>query len=133
MNEVILCFRNDFGRDVAWVGGADNLNDAHPISECSNKGICDRATGECVCFSNYDGSACERTVCPNDCNLAGFCFTEKQLAIEAGRVYSTPWDAEKELGCVCDLGRRGPDCSLCKSPLGVVDHIFISTTTLIRR
>lgn len=43
------------------------------------------------------------------------CFTQKQLALEAGRVYSTPWDAEKQLGCVCDLGRRGPDCSLCKS------------------
>lgn len=101
-------------RDVAWVGGASNLDDAHPIKECSNKGVCDRTTGECVCFSNYDGIACERTVCPNDCNLAGVCFTQKQLAIEAGRVYSTPWDAEKQLGCVCDLGRRGPDCSLCK-------------------
>jgi hypothetical protein len=43
------------------------------------------------------------------------CFTQKQLASEAGRVYNTPWDAEKQVGCVCDLGRRGPDCSLCKS------------------
>jgi hypothetical protein len=46
--------------------------------------------------------------------LAGVCFSQAQLATDAGRVYSTPWDAEKELGCVCDLGRRGPDCSLCK-------------------
>ena len=102
-------------RDVAWVGDTANQDSAHSISECSNKGTCDRKTGECVCFSNYAGVACERTVCPNDCNLAGVCFTQKQLAVEAGRIYSTPWDAEKQLGCICDLGRRGPDCSLCKS------------------
>jgi hypothetical protein len=41
-------------------------------------------------------------------------FSQFQLASDAGRVYSTPWDAEKQLGCVCDLGQRGPDCSLCK-------------------
>jgi len=33
-------------------------------------------------------------------------------------VYSTPWDAEKQLGCVCDLGQRGPDCSLFECPSG---------------
>ncbi len=82
--------------------------------ECSNKGICDRKSGECQCFPNYEGIACERTVCPNRCSDAGVCFTQKQLATEADRVYSTPWDAEKQVGCVCDLGRRGPDCSLCK-------------------
>jgi hypothetical protein len=102
-------------RDKAWVGTVSDANDAHPVVECSNKGICDRKTGDCVCFANYDGIACERTVCPNNCNEAGVCFTQKQMAVEAGRVYSTPWDAEKQLGCICDLGRRGPDCSLCKS------------------
>ena len=101
-------------RDSAWVGDTVYQDGAHSISECSNKGLCDRKTGECVCFGNYAGVACERTVCPNDCNLAGVCFTQKQLAAEAGRIYSTPWDAEKQLGCICDLGRRGPDCSLCK-------------------
>jgi hypothetical protein len=99
---------------VSWVGVVANKNDAHSREECSNKGVCDRTSGECVCFANYDGIACERTVCPNNCNLAGVCFSQAQLATDAGRVYSTPWDAEKELGCVCDLGRRGPDCSLCK-------------------
>lgn len=92
-----------------------DANDAHPVVECSNKGRCDRATGECVCYPNYEGIACERTICPNRCSDAGVCFTQKQLAAEADRVYSTPWDATKQVGCVCDLGRRGPDCSLCKS------------------
>ena len=118
--------RNDphvlfFSRDVAWVSTIDTVvgaNNAHPIAECSNQGICDRTTGMCTCFTNYDGIACERTVCPNNCNMAGVCYTEKQLAIEASRVYSTPWDAQKQMGCVCDLGRRGPDCSLFECPSG---------------
>lgn len=100
-------------RDIAWVGTVVNANNVHPLAECSNQGICDRTTGACTCFANYDGIACERTVCPNNCNSAGVCYSQRQLAVEAGRVYDTPWDADKQMGCVCDLGRRGPDCSLC--------------------
>lgn len=109
-----LVLFNHLYRSQAWIGEVQNANDAHPVVECSNKGICDRKTGECQCFSNYDGIACERSICPNRCSDAGVCFTQKQLADEAGRTYSTPWDSEKQVGCVCDLGRRGPDCSLCK-------------------
>jgi len=100
---------------VSTVAGA---NDAHPSVECSGKGVCDRKTGECACFGNYEGIACERTVCPNNCNDAGVCFTEKQLAAEASLTYSTPWDAEMHVGCICDIGRRGPDCSLIECPSG---------------
>merc|ERR1711924_280652 len=82
------------------------------MGECSNKGTCDGKSGECDCFDNYDGIACERTICPNDCNGRGICYTQKQLAAEAGKTYTTPWDAMKHVGCVCDLGFRGPDCSL---------------------
>ncbi len=102
----------------AWIGDVINANDAHPVVECSNKGLCDRKTGECQCFANYEGIACERTVCPNKCSDAGVCFTEQQLADEAGRDYDTPWDHDKHVGCVCDLGRRGPDCSLIECPSG---------------
>ncbi|CAN0435749.1 unnamed protein product [Ectocarpus fasciculatus] len=103
---------------TAWVGDVVGANDAHPVVECSNKGTCDRSTGECICFENYEGIACERTVCPNACSEAGVCFTEQQLAAEADKVYETPWDATKHVGCVCDLGRRGPDCSLVECPSG---------------
>jgi len=115
------CSQRTCPMDMAWVSTIDTVvgaNDAHPMAECSNQGICDRTTGMCTCFTNYDGIACERTVCPNNCNMAGVCYTEKQLAIEASRVYSTPWDADKQMGCVCDLGRRGPDCSLFECPSG---------------
>ena len=86
--------------------------------ECSNKGICDRKSGECACFANYEGIACERTVCPNKCSDAGVCFTQERLADEASSLYTTPWDADKHVGCVCDIGRRGPDCSLVECPSG---------------
>jgi hypothetical protein len=112
------CSSRTCPKGKAWVGSVVAANDAHPMVQCSNKGICDGKTGECQCFPNYDGIACERTVCPNDCSMAGVCFTQEQLAIEANRVYTTPWDAKKHVGCVCDLGRRGPDCSLVECPSG---------------
>ena len=88
------------------------------MMECSGKGICDHESGECDCFDNYDGMACERTVCPNDCSGRGVCLTQKALAIEGGTTYSAPWDAEKQVGCKCDIGYRGPDCSRKECPSG---------------
>lgn len=121
-------------------------NDVHPLVECSNRGYCDREYGECVCFPNYEGIACERSSCPNDCSGAGICYTQKQLADEAGRVYRSPWDAYKITGygqkifscswfiftlvlwllfrCYCDFGFRGPDCSL-----GEYFHILLYLLT----
>merc|ERR1712146_762742 len=32
--------------------------------------------------------------------------------------YTDPWDADKHVGCICDLGYRGPDCSLQECPTG---------------
>jgi hypothetical protein len=97
--------------------------------ECSNKGVCDRKTGECGCFDGYEGISCERGVCPNECSGRGICYTQKQLAVEASKVYSCgsavdcqagtgAWDALKHVGCICDLGFRGPDCSLQECPSG---------------
>lgn len=103
---------------MAWAVTPTAANDAHPEVECSAKGTCDRTTGMCTCFENYEGVACERTVCPNDCSGNGFCYTEKQLASDAGTAYFTPWDAEKQVGCKCDAGFRGPDCSLQECPSG---------------
>ena len=94
-------------------------NDAHGLVECSAQGLCDRKTGQCHCFDNYDGTACERTVCPNECSGHGVCKSQEEMAHAAGTSYTLPWDAKKLFGCVCDLGYRGPDCSLRTSLLCV--------------
>lgn len=106
-------------RGLAWISTeAVRANDVHPLIECSNKGICDREHGECTCFPGYEGIACERSSCPNECSGRGVCYTQKQLADEASRVYRSPWDANKITGCFCDFGFRGPDCSLVECPSG---------------
>ena len=105
-------------RDFAWVGTVVNANDLHPWVECSNKGVCDRTTGECQCFPGYEGVACQRTVCPNNCNDRGTCWPEKHLAHKAGRQYDEVWDSIKHVGCYCDAGYRGPACDLQECPSG---------------
>jgi hypothetical protein len=105
-------------KDFAWVGDVVNANNLSPWAECSNKGVCDRKTGLCGCFSGYEGVACQRTVCPNNCNDRGTCWPEKHLASKVGRVYSAPWDAMKHVGCLCDPGYRGPACDMQECPTG---------------
>ena len=112
------CSQRTCPTGAAWAAVAVAANQAHPETECSNKGTCDRKSGECECFDNYEGMACERTVCPSDCNGRGLCLTQSALASAAGHEYDTPWDAVKHVGCSCDLGFRGPDCSLQECPSG---------------
>jgi len=105
-------------KDLAWVGDVQNANDLHPMAECSNKGACDRSTGICNCFPGYEGVACQRTVCPNNCNDRGSCWPEKLLATKADRTYQLPWDSMKHVGCFCDKGYRGPACEFQECPSG---------------
>jgi hypothetical protein len=39
---------------------------AHPraVEVCSNRGFCSSLTGSCICDSDFDGDACERSRCP---------------------------------------------------------------------
>lgn len=102
---------------------------AHQSAECSNQGSCDRKSGECKCFDNYEGKACTRTVCPESCSGHGVCLNEREFAEDntgvtygateynsAGSDVDTLWDAEKMQGCLCDAGYRGPDCALVECP-----------------
>lgn len=100
--------------------------EAHAYMECSNKGLCDRATGECVCFDGYEGSACQRTVCPNSCSGHGVCrnivdltnalttttssgvFT--QTTASTARHSYNLWDGLNNRACVCDYGYSGYSC-----------------------
>ena len=49
-------------------------DDAHNDAECSNRGVCDRTSGTCICEdSRFEGGACERKSCPDACNGRGRC------------------------------------------------------------
>jgi len=64
----------------AWSDSATADDVAHNFAECSNRGKCDRNTGQCSCDAMFEGSACERLACPNDCSGRGRCLSAKALA-----------------------------------------------------
>jgi len=132
----------------AWFSEATAANTAHPDTECSNNGICDRSTGTCICRDGFEGDACEKLACPGyesgtPCNGHGTCMTIQQLAtlsedngVLRGVTYGlTPtehtWDFDYVHGCYCDSGYfHGPfaydfsdftgshDCTLLTCPFG---------------
>ena len=94
-------------------------NTAHAYAECSNKGVCNRVTGECDCFDGFDGVACQRASCPGYpvvCSGHGVCKSAKDLARSDGNNDYKLWDKDSSMGCECDPGYTGADCSerMCK-------------------
>jgi len=141
-----MCFLGTCPSGLAWGDLPTSSSNAHELAECSNRGICNRNSGECTCFAGFVGGACQRTGCPNDCSGHGRCLSMKQLATTSdalplsspttytGNEDTTTWDEEKLYGCVCDsswevgLGDGetqepewfGPDCSLRHCPSGLL-------------
>lgn len=107
---------------------------AHYYMECSNKGRCDRTTGECQCFDGYDGVACQRASCPgypNSCSGHGVCKTIEQLAAsDNGNIYKL-WDRKATMGCECDAGYFGADCSQRECKVGV-DPLYLDDAATIK-
>ena len=111
-------------KGTAWVDAATATNTAHASVECSNQGLCDREAGICECFPGYEGKACERSTCPNKCNGRGICQDMQKMRSSATTADGTftktyadaIWDSSKHMGCLCDAGFRGPDCSLMECP-----------------
>ena len=108
---------------ASWAALPTATNAAHPMRECSDRGICDRGSGECLCFDGFAGSACERLACPRRCSGHGDCMSIKQLAkirasegaaeplshTGSGSAYegaeaTTTWDQGKAFGCMCHSG-----------------------------
>mmetsp|Transcript_4462 Transcript_4462/g.5785 ORF Transcript_4462/g.5785 Transcript_4462/m.5785 type:complete len:279 (+) Transcript_4462:229-1065(+) len=128
----------------AWADVPTASDTAHALAECSNRGICDRGSGECTCFDGFTGDACQRMECPNDCSGHGRCLSMRQMAqlSEAlplsdvttydGEEDTVTWDEDMIYGCVCDSSWEvglasgetqtpewfGPDCSLRHCPSG---------------
>lgn len=115
------------------------VNGVHERLECSGQGLCDRETGKCDCFPGYGGEACTRTTCPDDCSGHGVCLSLRRLAQDAADAWDATravhvaaggtalsatgsiqvyngWDADKEYGCKCDTGFRGPACDMQECP-----------------
>jgi hypothetical protein len=128
------------GKSWQQVVGTDNFDHVGQV-ECSDGGICDTSTGECLCFPGKEGSACQRTSCPNDCSGHGTCRSNQDFAIDFSEAvyeaqkaadgsaitatsyydyflvtYDDAWDAGMQYGCLCDVGFRGVDCSIVECP-----------------
>ncbi|KAF4141283.1 hypothetical protein GN958_ATG09548 [Phytophthora infestans] len=111
----------------SWLTTPSVANTVHnQRSECSDAGICDRTTGQCSCYTPFEGSACEFMKCPGDpvCSGHGQCMTIRQLSLEADADspslvfdYGTDpnniltFDRDNILGCKCDPGYEAYDCS----------------------
>ena len=103
----------------------------HYYMECSNKGICDRKSGDCECFDGYEGSSCQRASCPNDCSGHGTCETIAELAEdEFDNIYAL-WDKDITMGCSCNAGYTGADCSSRACKYGI-DPLYIDDESTAR-
>ena len=104
----------------------------HPYTECSSRGVCDRATGECDCFAGYTGKACRRSACPNECSGHGLCVADGDVrSVLDGAAYyggdddfllapqKQYWNAKMSHQCICDQQYTGYDCSTRICPLGL--------------
>lgn len=119
------CSQRTCPKGNAWVDEATSSNTAHAMVECSNQGRCDPEVGTCTCFEGYEGKACERSSCPNNCNGRGVCQNVFQMRLSAKTKDNTftntaygAWDSDKIMGCMCDSGYRGADCSQKECPSG---------------
>lgn len=125
--------------DIAWVDHPDENGLFHNYAECSNRGVCNRGSGECECFEGYTGKACQRTSCPNDCSGHGTCEYIEELGFgssigdyfdgsSAGKKKigqravtfgdTKIWDNHKTMMCVCDPKWTDLDCSRRMCPKG---------------
>jgi len=122
--------------------GAVLTETAHYYMECSNKGLCDRESGTCECFPGYEGSACQRASCPMGggdgegagavCSGHGTCNSIKEIAGDDYNNIYELWDEHSTLGCVCDAGYYGADCSLRRCKWGA-DPLYLDDSTATPR
>lgn len=124
--------------DISWFAEptADNTAHIYTRAECSDRGICDRASGLCMCIPGFTGPACSLLDCGStnsyECSGHGNCYNMKTLAtikseetgdnsIEYGLDPNNgdTWDGEHIMGCKCQPGWEGYDCSRRTCPTGV--------------
>lgn len=89
----------------AWFDEPFAVNSAHGLTECANRGVCNRWNGTCVCSAGFTGAACERSVCPTTdaakpCSGNGRCLPLSQLA-SLGTVNGAPRGALEVQAVTC--------------------------------
>lgn len=131
--------------DIAWVDTPNKAGKFHKYAECSGKGVCDRSSGNCMCFDGFEGNACQRSACPNDCSGHGTCefiqdfgygqtwndYTSEGFNDDTKKFAYHIWDKSKARACVCDAMYNDVDCSKRMCPYGtdvlaVSDNIIVS-------
>ena len=111
------CSRRVCPKGRSWADIAAGTDDAHNLATCSDMGLCDYITGTCECFDGFEGDACQRSVCKDNCNHHGQCVSMTRMARFYDVTYNQ-WDDNKIYGCKCDDGYSGYDCSLQVCPRG---------------
>ncbi|EGB03430.1 hypothetical protein AURANDRAFT_39337 [Aureococcus anophagefferens] len=105
----------------AWADEADAITEsdvAHSSIECSRRGLCETSSGKCICAEGWEGAACERKSCPNECSLNGRCVSMKYFATTPTPNDALRWDFEAIRGCKCNSGYTNYDCSGQLCPYG---------------
>jgi len=124
--------------ELAWVDNPSKSGKNHNYAECAKKGLCNRESAECSCYEGYEGKACGRQTCPNNCSGHGTCEYMSELSY--GVVYNeyfdasttalsglgtggksftdNSWDIDKARACVCDGGWTGISCMEKMCPVG---------------
>merc|ERR1712032_536485 len=123
------CSRRTCPRSTSWTQLGNNVKDTthictHKIQqECSDQGVCDRATGLCECFPGFTGSACQRTACPDDCSGHGTCRSNRDFAYDWAIAKTTQIQSD-------DTETDSLSCSRKPTSLPTMTHGTLTCTTV---
>jgi hypothetical protein len=112
-----VCIGGNCSCDEGW-GGMD-CSERGCLRSCSGHGVC--VNGTCACMTGFIGADCSQGPyggeCPGMCTGHGACSIVESSPVPI-RVADFDSDGflSANIGCVCDEGWDGPDCSLRACP-----------------
>ena len=112
-----ICMNGNCSCDLQW--GVIDCSVEGCVNSCSNNGLC--RNGTCQCFMGFIGQDCSMGPydgeCPNGCSGNGACSIVERVELP-DEVSDVNGDGmlSGSIGCVCDEGWEGSDCSLRSCP-----------------